>query len=166
MQEFKEALKILEESEVFKKWKKENPEAYLSYGFFVVDDTDFKWKIGYYHGDKITSFVVGDKIEIGEDEDVFQKEKKRVEGIVLDNLKLDIAEAVAIANQVQQEEYSAELPRKIIAIIQNLDKEQIWNVTFLTQSFKTLNIKIKSDNGEVTEKKLDALFQFEKGGAS
>ena len=55
--------------------------------------------------------------------------------------------------------------KKIIAIIQNLDKEQIWNVTFLTQSFKTLNLKIKSDNGEIIEKKLDSLFKIEKGGA-
>ena len=165
MQQFKEALKVLEKSKEFNAWKKKNPETYLSYGFFVVEDVDNRWKIGYYHKkhDKVTSFNVGEKITIEPEEEVFRKEEKqKVERLDLNKVKFDLAEAVAIANDVQQEEFATEAPRKIIAILQKLPKGQVWNVTFLTQSFNTLNFKIKSDNGRVVEKKLQPLFQFEK----
>jgi len=169
MKDFKEALKILEKSKEFNAWKRKNPETYLSYGFFVVEDADSDWKIGYYHkkDDRMTSFNVGEKITIEPEEEIFQKEKKKVEKLDMEKVKLGLAEAVAIANQVQQEEYATEMPRKIIAILQTLDKKQVWNVTFLTQSFNTLNFKIKSENGRVVEKKLQPLFQFDEGqGAS
>ena len=166
MQEFKEALKILEKSKEFKEWKKKNPEAYLSYAFFVVEDVDSGWKIGYYHKkhDKVTSFNVRDKITIEPEQEVLQKEKKAVEKIDLGKVKHDLSDAVTIAINTQKEEYATEDPKKIIAILQTLNKKQVWNITFLTQTYNTLNFKIKSENGRVVEKKLSSLFQFDKGG--
>ena len=166
MQEFREALKILEKSKEFKEWKKKNPKAYLSYGFFVVEDVDSRWKIGYYHKkhDRVTSFNIGEKITIEPEEELFRKEKKEVGKIELGKIKHDLADAVTIAVNLQKEEFATEDPKKIIAILQKLDKWQVWNITFLTQSFNTLNVKIKSDNGRVVEKKLSSLFRFDKGG--
>ena len=165
MQSFKEALKILEESKEFKEWKKKNPEAYLSYGFFMVEENDANWKIGYYHkkADKVTSFNIGkNKIMIEPETEVFKKEETKIEAIELNKIKLDLAEAVAIANQLQKEEYASENPQKIICILQKLKKHQVWNITFLTQNFNTLNFKIKSDSGRVIEKKLANVIEFRK----
>ncbi len=165
MLQFKEAVKILEKSKEFDKWKKDNPDTYISYGFFAIEDIDSDWKIGYYHDkdDKITSFNVGKKITIEPEDEILKKDKKaKVEKLDMDKIKMDLSEAVTIANNLQQEEFATETPRKIIAILQKLNKEQVWNVTFLTQSFNTLNIKIKSENGKVIEKKLSPLFQFQK----
>jgi len=165
MQQFKEALKILEQSKEFNKWKKSNQEAYISYALFVVDDSNSTWKIGYYQekNDKITSFNVGKIITIEPDEEVFKKEKTaKVKKIEIEKVNMELSDAVTIAYNLQQEEYATESPRKIIAILQKLEKAQVWNITFLTQSFNTLNFKIKSDNGRVIEKKLSPLFQFQK----
>jgi len=164
MQQFRQALKILENSEEFREWKKKNPETYLSYGFFVVEEKDSRWKIGYYHKkkNKITSFVVGNKIKIEPEEDVLQKEKKTVKKVDITKLKHDLADAVTIAYNLQQEEYAAESPKKIIAVLQTLNNKQVWNITFLTQSYNTLNFKIRSDNLKVIEKKLSPLFQFQR----
>lgn len=164
MKLFKETLKTLESSKEFKDWRKKNPTAYLSYGFFAIEEVDTAWKIGYYHknNNKITSFTVGKKIKLESDEEPFKKEKSKVEKIDLKKLKFDLAEALVIANELQKEEFATENPRKVIAILQTLDVGQVWNITFLTQSFNTLNFKIKSENGRVMEKKLAPLFGFDK----
>lgn len=156
--QFKEAIKKLQESELFVEWKKQHPKSYLSYGFFVIEGSDCK--IGYCTENKITSFSIGRKITVEPEEEAFQKEKKTIEAIDLEKVRLDLADAVAIANKLQQEEFSAEIPKKIIAILQTLENVQVWNITFLTHSFNTLNIKIRSDDGMVVEKKLSPLFQF------
>lgn len=163
MQQFKEALKILEKSEEFKKWREENPKDYLSYGMYVVESEERDWKIGYCNPEnKLTSFNVGNKITIEPDEEALQKEKKKIKGIDTENIKLDLAEAISIANDVQKNDFESEMPTKIVAVIQSLDAGQIWNITFLTQSFNTLNIKIDSETGDVVEKKLSPLFQMQK----
>jgi hypothetical protein len=162
---FKDALKILEKSSEFKNWKKKNPNTYLSYGFYVIESTDVNWKIGYYDRkkDKLTSFDVGSKIKIEPDEEVFKKEKeKKVEKLNLNEVKLDLSDAVSITQQLQEEEFATEKPTKIIAILQKIDMGQIWNITYLTLNFNTLNFKIKTETGRVLEKKLNPLMEFRK----
>ena len=163
MQQFKEALKILEKSQEFKEWKKNNPQDHLSYGMFIVEDKEREWKIGYCNKEnQLTSFNIGKKITIEPDEEALQKKKQKILGLDKEKLKLDLAEAVAIANDTQKEEFATETPTKIVAIVQKLDIGQIWNITFLTQSFNTLNFKIDSSNGNVIEKKISPLFQMQK----
>lgn len=162
MKSFKEALEDLHKSQEFKGWKKNNQDCYLSYGFYVVEQNDTNWKIGYYNkeSDKITSFDVGKKITIDPEEEIFKKEDKSIAALNLDEVKLDLADAVALANSIQKEEFSTENPIKIIAILQSLEDRQVWNLTFLTQNFNTLNFKIKADTGNVIDKKLVSLMQF------
>ena len=162
---FKDALKILEKSSEFKNWKKKNPETYLSYGFYVIENTDVNWKIGYYDTkkDKLTSFDVGSKIKIEPDEEVFKEKEKKVEKLNLSEVKLDLGDAISIAQQLQEEEFATEKPTRIIAILQKIDTRQVWNITYLTQNFNTLNFKIKTETGRVLEKKLTPLMEFRKG---
>ena len=162
---FKDALKILEKSSEFKDWKKKNPDTYLSYAFYVIENIDVNWKIGYYDvkKDKLTSFDVGSKIKIEPDEEVFKEKSKKVEKLDLDEVKLDLGDAISIAQQLQEEEFVSEKPTKIIAILQKIDTGQVWNITYLTQNFNTLNFKIKTETGRVLEKKLNPLMEFRKG---
>jgi len=162
---FKDALKILEKSSEFKNWKKKNPNTYLSYGFYVIENEDVNWKIGYYDSrkDKLTSFDVGSKIKIEPDEEVFKEKEKKVEKLNLEDIKLDLGDAISIAQELQEEEFATEKPTKIIAILQKIDTGQVWNITYLTQNFNTLNFKIKTETGRVLEKKLNPLMEFRKG---
>lgn len=163
MQQFKEALKILEKSEEFEKWRKENPKDYLSYGMYIVEDEDRDWKIGYCNPEnKLTSFNVGKKIDIEPEEEALQKEKRKIKGIDIEKIMLDLAEAISVADDVQKSDFESEMPTKIVAVIQMLDIGQVWNITFLTQSFNTLNIKIDSKSGDVLESELNPLFQMQK----
>ena len=98
MKEFKEALKILEDSKEFKEWKEKNPEDYLSYALMMVDEKDTDWKIGYCNKrNKVTSFNVGDKIVIEPEETALQKEKKEIKEIDLSKAKLSMADALLLA---------------------------------------------------------------------
>lgn len=163
MQDFKEALEILEKSKEFKEWKKKNPEDYLSYALMIVDEKDTDWKIGYCNKqNKVTSFNVGNRIVMEPEDKVLQKEKKGIKEIDLGKAKLSMADAVTVAVNLQKEEFVTESPQKIIAILQTLDIGQIWNITFFTQSFNTLNIKVKSENGRILEKKIQPLFGMDK----
>lgn len=161
---FKDALKILEKSPEFKRWKKRNPETYLSYGFYVIENEDVNWKIGYYDSkkDKLTSFDVGSRIKIEPDEEIFKEKSKKVRKLDLEKIKLDLGDAICIAQQLQEEEFATEKPTKIIAILQKIDVGQVWNITYLTQNFNTLNFKIKTETGRVLEKKLNPLIGFGK----
>ena len=40
MKQFKEALKDLEQSDEFKEWKEKNKDTYLSYGFYVLEESE------------------------------------------------------------------------------------------------------------------------------
>ena len=52
---------------------------------------------------------------------------------------------------------------KIIMLIQNHNKlGNIWNITYVTESFKTLNIKIDAASGKIVRDELIELFQFKK----
>ncbi len=164
MQLFKEALGVLEKSKEFKDWKKKNPNAYLSHGFTVIEQDGDEWKIGYYQekNNKITSFNIGEKITVEPEEEVFKKDKTKVGALDLKKIRLDLSKAVETAVNLQKEEFSTESPTKIIAIVQNLKVGQVWNITFITQSFNSLNFKIKSDSGKILEKKLSPLFELGK----
>ena len=161
---FKDALTILKKSKEFKEWKKKNLDAYLSYGFFVVEKHSDNWKIGFYHKkeDKITSFNIGKKIIVKPEEEVFKKDKTMVKKIDLEKVNLDLDEAIKNAIEFQKKEFSNENPQKIIAILQNIEIGQVWNITFITQNLNTLNIKIDSYNGRVLDKKLTNLMEFKK----
>ena len=128
---FKDALKILEKSSEFKKWKNKNKSNYLSYAFYVIDNEDVNWKIGYYDSkkEKLTSFDVGSKIKIEPDEEVFQEKKRKVEKLDLKKIKLDLSEAITISKQLQEEEFATENPTKIIAIL--LEFQLIMNMYFV-----------------------------------
>ena len=116
MLQFRETLKLLENSKEYKNWRVNNPNAYLSYAFFVVEDSSDNWKIGYYHkkDDKFSSFNIGDKIKIESEDKILrtEKEKKPIERLDLNQLKHDLSDAVTIAVNTQKEEYATEAPKK------------------------------------------------------
>ncbi|MBD3248832.1 hypothetical protein GF336_02190 [Candidatus Woesearchaeota archaeon] len=159
--EFKEALELLKKSDVFKEWKDKNKECYLSFGFHMVEDKS--WKIGYYDpsDDKVTSFDVSkEKVTIEPEEEVFKKEKTKVENLDPEKVKIDFVAAVKIAKDLQEAKYEQDKPTKIFGIIQHLDIGQVWNITFVTQRFNTLNVKVDAAEGDVKEENLASLMDW------
>lgn len=163
MRLFKESLKILENSKEFKEWKKENPDTYLSYGFLMPSSSK-DWKIGYYHKkeNKITSFNVGEMITTEPESEIFKKDETEVNKIDLKKIEFDVDKALEIAKKFQEENYKNDVPNKTIIILQNLKIGQIWNITYITLTLKSLNIKLDTEKGEVLEHKSTSLFEFKK----
>jgi len=163
--QIKELIKTLESNKDFKNWKKTHKIDYLVHIFKMVDETNKDlWQIGYYNKeeDQITTCILEkDKVQIVPETEIFRKEKHVIKKLNLTKIKVDFEKALEKALALQKKEYQAEKPIKIIAILQHLD-QQLWNITFVTISFKTLNIKINAETGEIKSHDLKSLVDFKK----
>jgi hypothetical protein len=161
-----DALNKLENSEEFNDWKIENDDSFLVH-FFIMDSDNVnkEWQIGYYNPktDMIVTFVVNDEtITLNPETEVF-KEHKGIKPLDVNLVSINFDQAKDIAKRVQEQKYSVHLPLKKIFILQNIEAGHVWNVTYITQSFKTLNIKVDSENGDIVEDNLVEVFSFDKG---
>lgn len=164
MKSFKESFETLEKSEVFRKWRKQNQKSYLSYGFVMLPE-DGIWRIGYYHPDnnEVTSFVVSDEIAEEPNDEAFNKPDSTVRELKLENIKIPIETALNTAENLRKEKYKKEVPLKSVVIIQNHEElGNIWNITYISQSFKALNIKVDANAGNVLFDELIELFEWQK----
>ena len=161
--EILDVLKRLEENKEFKEWKKKNKDSFLAHIFKMLDDANRDdWQIGYYNkDDTITTFIITpDDIKIAETENIFKKPEAKIKELNKEKIKIDITEALQTAEKIQTKEYKQETPYKIITILQKLDIGQVYNITYVTQSFKVLNLKIDSSNGKVLKKSLKSIMDF------
>lgn len=160
-----EAIRYLGEHPDFKAWKKNNEDTYFSYAFNMIEEGhENPWQLGFYDKkkDRLTSFIVTAKqISINSEEEVFKAEHMEVLPIETEKIKTKVTEILNKAADLQKKEHKTEKPVKIIIILQKLgDIGLIWNITYVTQTMKILNIKLKAENGEIIEHKLHSLFEF------
>jgi len=86
-----------------------------------------------------------------------------VKKIDLENVKIPFQKIMKKAENFQKEKYPKEMVNKKITILQNLEKYGlVWNITLVTQSFSTLNIKINAEKGEVVYHHLESLMSMMK----
>ncbi len=162
--DLKSALKRLDESTIFKAWRKKNKNTYLSYAFIIPQEMPNEWQLGFYSKkkDKITTFVIAENnIGIRPEEEIFKKEEMDVNEIQLGKVKLTFDSVITKANEFQNNNFPKDKSIKTIAILQNLAKfGNIWNITYITEAFNTLNMKIDASNGKVIEHNLSSVFSF------
>jgi hypothetical protein len=157
-------LEKLEMFEEFKKFKQENPDYYLTSGFFMIEDKnklDSTWQVDFFtpSSHKITSFIIdGDKLEIKPNQDVFQKDKGVLKELKVEDIKVDFKDILEKVEILNKEKYH-ESPNKIIVLLQNIDVIT-WNITYLTQSFKVWNIKYNAENGDLISEKIESILSF------
>ena len=165
--DLKPSLKKLEESHDFRKWHQKNKNTYLSYVFKIPQEMNSEeWRFGFYDKkkDKITTFIIsGDDVKSRPEEDIFKKEEMKVEEIQLDKVKLAFDSAIGKADEFQQKNFPKDKSVKTIAILQNVPKlGNVWNITYVTEAFNTLNMKIDAASGKILEHKLSSIFSFRK----
>ena len=163
--DLKPALQKLEQSQYFRKWKQKNKNTYFSYAFKIPQEMhDDDWQLGFYNGknEKITTFVIAkDSIGLRPEEDVFKKENTSVKKIELDRVKLTFDNAMSKAMEFQEKNYPKDKSVKTIAILLNMAGiGNVWNITYVTEAFNTLNIKIDASSGKVLEHNLASIFSF------
>lgn len=151
MTEFLEIVKKVEAHEELQEWLKNHPEYFLAHGFKVADE---EWQVGYSDGEKV--MTVMQPFNIVESDEVAKRPDTKVKELKKENITLSLEEAHAVFEKLRNEKYANETIFKEIILIQNLD-ETIYNITAMTQSLKTLNVKV-SMKGEVLEDSCEALI--------
>ncbi len=161
--EIKEIIKRLKEDEGFKKWKRGHKNSFLAHVFKMLDDANKgDWQIGFYNeDDTITTFLLTEnEIKMIKPTQIFKKPGAKILKIDENRIRIDICKALEIAEKTQVKEYEGESPIKIITILQRLDIGLVYNITYITQSFKILNFKIDANNGKILKKTLESIVDF------
>jgi len=162
--ELKAALNRVKVSKKFEELNK-NQGIFLSFAMKMIEEKkDHPWQLGYFNKstNKVATFVIEkDSIQFKEEEDVFKKPDTRVKEIEIDKVKLSFNELLKKAEEFQKKKYSKELVNKKIAILQNIKEYgTVWNVTFLTHAFNTLNMKLNAKDGKILHHSIESLLSF------
>ncbi len=163
--DLKPALQKLEKSPDFKKWHQKNKNTYFSYAFKILEEMGSDdWQLGFYDKkkDRITTFMmVGGNINIRPEEEVFKKEDTKVNEVQLDSVRLAFDSIIAKSNEFQNKNFPNDKSVKTIVILQNIPKYgNVWNITFVTEAFNTLNMKIDASSGKILEHNLSSILSF------
>jgi hypothetical protein len=165
MKALQNAYKKVIDSNLFQKWREVHKKAYLCSFFMLIGEKNpMSWQVDFYNpmDDTITSFLADDEVkQIHKDSKIFKPGKNRLNKLVLDNIKINLKEAYGAIENLKNEKYKAEIPARQIIILQNL-KTPLWNITYMTTSFKLLNFKVDAITGDIMEEEVRYLFSLDK----
>ncbi len=156
---FQESLNIIKNSDTFKSWN--HPEAYLVSCFSL----DEKWQFAFYSREtkKVSSFSIEeDKVNlIEEDSRVFQKKPEDLEKLDLNEIKIELDQAIEMADKLKEEKAPSDYVSKKIIILQHINAP-LWNISYITSVFNIINIKINAINSKVIAQSFDSIMNFKK----
>lgn len=166
--EFKKMVFQLEETDVFKEWKSSHMSNFLSHIFVMLDEANKdSYQLGYFDPKEIktATFIVQTKdgnilnVQLLESSEILKTDNDLLE-LDLEKIKFSTKEVLEIAVKFKEENHPSLPVIKSFFILQNTKPKQIFNFTFLTNSFKTLNIKIASDEGNIVQSSLKSLINI------
>lgn len=163
LNKLRNSVKNLKSSKEFKEVLEKYP-CYLASCFTMFENVEeANWQIDYYYAkeNKMFSFVVNKDVKVSESNKIFQKEKKEIKELNLDKVKIDFEEAIDKVESLIESKYKGEKPNKIIVILQNIENE-VWNITYITNSFNLLHVKVNAINGNVEEESFESVLKFRK----
>ncbi len=148
---------------VFTEWHANNKEYFLAHAFVMLDETNKDvWQIGFYHPGKermVTFIISPGSVEHTEEQEVLRSEGE-ITQLKPEDVTLSVEDALKDAKACLQEHYRGEIPIKEFFIIQQTEGHTLFNITCITQSFKTINIKIDSTTGKVLKHNIQSLAEF------
>lgn len=157
--DIKELIEKLETSKEYKSWEEQNKGFYIVHIFYM---TGHPPQIGYYNEetDKIITFDVGEKIIVNPTSEIFKENKKKVNLLDIEKIKFDMPEIKEKLMSFKKENYPNEIIDKEMVLLQEIDGNFVYNTTFFTKAFNTLNIKINAESGEIMSHDLSSLVSF------
>lgn len=156
--DFVQTLHTLEESILFRNWKREHPSAYLVHFFFMTGDA---LQIGYYESQPeiLTTFTISDNIMKKEDTEIF-KEGNSISPLVMEQITFPLQEAIDTALHCQKEKYPQHPVSKQILFLQTINKQPTYNITFVTETFTLFHILIHATTGKILSEEMQPLSAF------
>ena len=152
----------VEQSETFKEWKSGTPKAFLSSLFVLIDGQRKDWQAAFYDPDSehTTAFIIDDPVSLIPPSPTFKEPGTAVQALNISKVTVDLPECLAVVAERQRKEFPAAMPSKIIAILQHLPIGQVYNVTYVTTMFSTLNMKGNAATKDIFEAKLIPIVSF------
>ncbi len=136
-------IKSLESGTEFKAWKKDNSKAYLASAFAMFSEKDERqWLISYFSKEKGIMTTFSSQHEVGHEEPFSRT--GNIAKLEFDEVRVDDDAAMKAASEALEENYKGETIQKTIMVLQRLNSKALWNITFVTPSFKVVNIKISA----------------------
>ncbi|MAG72193.1 MAG: hypothetical protein CL471_18165 [Acidobacteria bacterium] len=130
----------------------------------LEDNKEQPWQFGFYNKskDKVITFIVHqEKIEMQEEEEIFKKPDTKIKQIDIEKITISFKEILKKTEEFIKKKYPKELSNKTIAILQGLDKYgTVWNLTYITHSFNTINIKASPEDGKILHDKIESIMGF------
>ncbi len=160
--DFHEAVKQVRAMPQFKHLPKT---CHLAHAFVMKENEGEEWQIGYFcpDTDRMISFIVDEEVHQLPPAEVL-KSDIAIKTLDPANVKISAEEALAIAEKVRLDHYKASMPMKTFFLIQHLPEGTVYNLTYVTRQFTTLNIKIDAKDGTVVKHSNEPLISFDKGG--
>jgi len=161
----KTAIEALHASEEFKTWQVSHKDAYLAHVFSMIGEEEAVWQVGYFEpaDNLVYAFEIGEQIKINPGEAVFGPEGTTIDEVKIDDIKIPLTDALDTVKELQHKKYPNQKPVKKIIVLQSVHEHgMVYNITYVTQEFKTLNIKVDATTGKVVEDKLVEIFKFQK----
>lgn len=150
---FKKTLEMVENSNEFKEFHKENPDIELVTGFFIIDffGNDNKRSVDYRLGDKIFTFSLRDDDTIKMNQDEFPQKDPVTLDIIDTDIKIDTDEVKKLAEiQIRDQNVSSKI-NKLIAVLQKSNGNQIWSLTAMLEGLIIFHIIVDPFTGNVTK---------------
>ena len=163
IEKVKEEKLKLEKTKEFLKFKRVYPKSYFYSAFSMYENMeDMAWQMNYYdpETEKITTFELNDGIKITINSKLFQKVKEKPKELDLDKVKINLKDAISIINKLRDDKYKDEHENKVIAILQNIENKQVWNITYITSELRLLNVRIDSNNGNIIHEKFESITRL------
>jgi len=152
----KDLITNVEKTKTYKDFMQDHPDYYLVHVFFM---TDADPQVGYFNPktEQIVTFDISRDVRMNAPSDVFKQENS-IEELKVEDIKLDRTDAMDKMTEVRNEHYPREMLSKEVMILQVLDKVPVYNITYFTKTFKTLNVKIDASSGNVVSHDLANLI--------
>ena len=164
--EVKELLKNLEETKIYKNWKEQHQDSFLSHFFSPIDKEGKckqEWETGFFipSNEKMSVFTKeGDSFNLKPEDDVFKQKTDHVEELKLENLKTDYQTALTKTKESIQENYSQVKLGDGFVIAQTFQGNTVWNFTFITISLQFINVRVNATTQTVlSHQALDAIHK-------
>ncbi len=145
--EFQDIVRELQNTSRFNAWHAKHPDSFLAHIFVMQDDANKGlYHVGYFANNAITTFIVGrGNVEVIEDQEVAKPVERLIDPLDITLVKVSSKEILDASEKIRKEHYTKLLIMKSFFIVQSLEGTQIFNVTYMTQDFKTINIHLDMD---------------------
>ncbi len=152
--EIKKLIKEIEKKELYKNFKKENPDSFFAAAFIVLDTKNSNRQIQFDFfipsSNKIASFNYEPNEMKIHDDKINNMQHQTT------NISIDIDRLKETCEKIIEKNKSRITPTKIIAILQN----NIWNLTCMDDALGIVRIKINAISGEAKKFESGSLTDF------